>query len=84
MYHDGNDEDNDDDDEDVVEEDDVQFNKYFLLIVSRGGSLFLSPRPTGGYPLRLIFLDLHKQLVRKMTTFGPSLSLSLSFSLSLS
>ena len=59
MYHDDNDEDNDDDDEDVVEEDDVQFNKYVLLIVSRGGSLFLSPRPTGGYPLRLNFFKIY-------------------------
>ena len=85
YHHDDDDEDDDDDDEDVLEEDDVPLKqKIFLLIVYRGGLLFLSPTPKGGYPLRLkFFQDLHKQLVRKMTSFGPSLSLALFFPLSL-
>ena len=73
--------DDDDDDADVVEEDAVQLKKmFFLLFLSRGGGvLFLSPTPTGGNPLRLTFCQyLHKQLVRKMTPFGP-LSRCLSF-----
>ena len=80
MYHDDDDEDDDDDDEDAVEEDDVSAGKnIFLLFLSRGRLLFLSPTPKGGFPLRLTFCQyLHKQLVRKMTRFGPSLSLSLS------
>ena len=78
-------EDDDEDDEDAFEEDDVQLKKYsFLLFLSRGGLLFLSPTPQGGSPLRPTFCQyLHKQLVRKMTGFRPSLSRSLSLSLSL-
>ena len=82
ISEDDDDDDDDDDDEDAVEEDSVQLDKnIFLLIVSRGVLLFLSPTPKGGYPLRLTFCqDLQKLLVRKRTIFRPSLSLSLSLS----
>ena len=62
------------------------FGFYALLIISvPGGLLFLSPAPKGGYPLRLTFCQyLHEQLVRKMTSFRPSLFRSLFLSLSLS
>ena len=75
-------EDDDEDDEDAFEEDDVQLKKIIVFIISLPGVLFLSPTPQGGYPLRLTLCQyLHKQLVRKMTGFRPSLSLALSLSL---
>ena len=78
KYHD-DDEDNDDDDEDAVEEEEVQVNKYVCIISVPGEILFLSPAPKGGYPLRLTLCpDSHKQVVRKMTSFGLSLPLGIS------